>query len=284
MPDITRQRGCRDLARRALQEDLGAGDITSRALVSAAETARAEIISKGNSVFAGGPVARMVFLIADPRAEIRLLVREGQRVQKGRPVMRIRGNARAVLAAERTALNFLQHMSGIATLTRRFVDRAGPAVKILDTRKTLPGLRLIEKYAVRCGGGTNHRMGLHDRVLIKDNHRATWKKTRGSGLAAAVRAARKKNPRALVEVEVETEADLRNVLAAKPDWVLLDNLSPDRLRRLARLCRGRCRVEASGGITLANIAAVAKTGVDAVSVGALTHSAPAADYSLEWSG
>ena len=193
--------------------------------------------------------------------------------------MRITGKARAILAGERTALNFLQRLTGIATLTARFVEQVKPhATRILDTRKTTPTWRTLEKYAVRCGGGTNHRMGLYDQVLIKDNHRRLWG---ARDLAEAVHMARRRCPGVPVEVEVETEAELERALAARPDWILLDNMTLRRLRRCVRLCRGRCPLEASGGITLANVKAVAAAGVQAISLGCLTHSAPAADLSLE---
>jgi nicotinate-nucleotide pyrophosphorylase (carboxylating) len=199
--------------------------------------------------------------------------------------MHLSGNARSMLAAERTALNFLQRMSGIASLTRRFADAAGRhGVRILDTRKTTPTLRILEKHAVLCGGGDNHRFGLYDRVLVKDNHRKLWKRGPRPGLQHAVAAARENAPGVLIEVEIEDREDLEAVLGAAPDWILLDNMPLAEMRACVELCRGRCRVEASGGIDLDSIEAVAGTGVDAVSLGCLTHSAPAADLSLEISG
>jgi len=193
--------------------------------------------------------------------------------------MCITGKARAILAGERTALNFMQRLTGIATLTARFVARVKPyGTRILDTRKTTPNWRILEKYAVRCGGGCNHRMGLYDQVLIKDNHRRLWG---GRDLAEAVHMARRRCPGVSVEMEVESEAELERALASRPDWILLDNMTPKRLRRCVRLGRGCCPMEASGGITLGNVRAVAATGVQAISLGCLTHSAPAADLSLE---
>jgi nicotinate-nucleotide pyrophosphorylase (carboxylating) len=192
-----------------------------------------------------------------------------------------------VLAGERTALNFLQRLSGIATLTRRFVDAVREqGTTILDTRKTTPGYRWLEKYAVRCGGGSNHRAGLYDRVLIKDNHRRFWNEHEAGRLDLAVRAARRRFPDVPVEIEVESPEELACALRGEPDWVLLDNMSPELLGECVRVCAGRARLEASGGITLANVRDVARTGVDAVSLGCLTHSAPAADLSLEvtWYG
>jgi nicotinate-nucleotide pyrophosphorylase (carboxylating) len=281
--DIARSPELPELVARALAEDIGAGDATSEALVPDETTVSGTIVSRGTYVLAGLPVAEAVFRACDGACRFTRLAHDGQAVRSGAELLTIAGRARAILAAERTALNFLQRMTGIATLTRRFVakvERHGAVV--LDTRKTTPGLRFLEKYAVRCGGGTNHRMGLYDRVLVKDNHRRLWK---GRGdLGAAVREARERFPGLAVEVEIESESDLREALSAAPDWVLLDNLGPGKLEQFVEMCRGCCRVEASGGITLDNVEAVAQTGVDAVSLGCLTHSAPAADLSLEMDG
>ena len=198
-------------------------------------------------------------------------------------MMTISGPAASILIAERTALNFMQRMTGIATMTAGFVARTKRfGVAILDTRKSTPGLRLLEKYAVLCGGGRNHRMGLYDKVLIKDNHRALWNRAHAGNLGEAVRVARGKNPGLEVEIEVEDERELVSALAGRPEWILLDNMTPGAIRRCVKLCAGRSRLEASGGITSANVAAVAATGVDAISLGCLTHSAPAADLSLEF--
>ena len=282
LPDMASEKAVRGLIRSALREDVGRGDVTSEALVPPNATARTVILSRDRCVICGLGVAAAVFRAVDPRLTCRLLARDGDRIRKGAAVLRVSGRARSILAAERTALNFLQRMTGIATLTRRFVDAVRPlGTRILDTRKTTPGFRRIEKYAVRCGGGTNHRMGLYDRVLIKDNHRALWGARVGRDLAAAVRAARARHPGLPVEVEVESEAQLRDVLGAKPDWVLLDNMSPVVMRRCVALGRGRTRFEASGGVTIRNVKKIAVSGVDAISIGALTHSAPAADLSLE---
>jgi len=187
-----------------------------------------------------------------------------------------------MLVAERTALNFIQRMTGIATMTHRYVEEAdNPDVMILDTRKTTPTLRTFEKYAVVCGGGTNHRYGLFDRVLIKDNHLAHWTRE-GGDLAGSIHAAREKYPQLLVEVEVDTVRQLKAVLTARPDWVLLDNMQPDELRECVKLCDGICKTEASGGVNLKTIHEIAQTGVNAISVGALTHSAPSADLALDF--
>ena len=271
------------LVRMALAEDVGSGDATTRALVPAAARAKAVIVARHPCVVCGIAVAREVFRQADARIRCRAKIRDGAPATAGDVLLALDGPARALLTAERTALNFMQRMSGIATLTRRFVDRARRrGVRILDTRKTTPGLRILEKYAVKCGGGTNHRNGLFDRVLIKDNHRAFWAGGRRRPLADAVRAARAKYPRLLVEIEVESEAELRDALRARPDWVLLDNMPPALLRRCARLCSGVCKTEASGGVTLETVTRMAATGVHAISVGALTHSAPAVDLSMEF--
>ena len=279
LPDSLAGQSLRGLIRSALREDIGSGDITSRALVAPGRVITAVVVARHACVVCGGSIAVHVFRELDPGVRVRVLVPDGCRARRAAPLMRITGKARAILAGERTALNFLQRLTGIATLTARFVARVKPyGTRILDTRKTTPTWRTLEKYAVRCGGGTNHRMGLYDQVLIKDNHRRLWS---ARDLGMAVHTARRRCPGMPVEVEVETEAELKCALAARPDWILLDNMTPERLRRCVRLCRGRCPLEASGGITLANVKAVAAAGVQAISLGCLTHSAPAADLSLE---
>ena len=281
--DISRRRDVRDLVRRSLQEDIGTGDVTSKAMVGPKDVARAVIVSRGKYVVAGGAIAKLVFSACDPKLSVRVLVKDGTRISAGDPILHVKGKARSILAAERVALNFLQRMTGIATLTRQFVQKAKPhGVQVLDTRKTTPLLRALEKSAVLCGGGLNHRMGLYDRVLIKDNHRAFWKRSRRGSLADAVIAARRRNPGLLVEVEVESENDLKAVLKASPNWVLLDNMPVGRIRRCVQICGGKCKIEVSGGVSMKTIERIAQTGVDAVSIGALTHSAPAADLSLEF--
>jgi nicotinate-nucleotide pyrophosphorylase (carboxylating) len=215
----------------------------------------------------------------------RIEVPDGTGAAAGDALLSLSGPARGILVAERTALNLMQRLCGVATLTRRFVDAVKAyGTEILDTRKTTPGLRVLEKYAVRCGGGSNHRMGLYDRVLMKDNHRGLWRSGLGDDLDQAVQAARQAFPGIPVEIEVETEVELESALRASPEWVLLDNMGPDALARCVQLCGGRSRLEASGGITMENVAAVAQSGVDAISLGCLTHSAPAVDLSLELAG
>jgi nicotinate-nucleotide pyrophosphorylase (carboxylating) len=281
-PDFLLREEVRRVIRAAVQEDVGPGDATTMALVPEDSIVEAVILTRHETIVAGLGVADWVFRTVDVRVECEAQCREGDRVAKDKILLTVKGPARAILTAERTALNFMQRMCGIATLTRRFVDLAsGYGTRILDTRKTTPGLRLIEKYSVLCGGGSNHRMGLHDRILIKDNHRLLWAEASKSRLDLAIREAREKFPGLLVEVEVETDDELESALAGEPDWILLDNMPPDRMASSVAMCRGRCRTEASGGITLDTIESVARTGVDAVSLGCLTHSAPAADLSLE---
>ncbi len=283
LPEVAGRPEVIDLIRRALAEDVGPGDETTRALVPAGAAARAEIVARGACTVSGVAVACEVFRQVDARIACTGLARDGTAVPAGTAVMRVEGPARGLLTAERTALNFMQRMSGIATLTRRYAERAAPhGTAVLDTRKTAPGLRVLDRYAVLCGGGTNHRFGLYDRVLIKDNHRAAWTGRTHLGLAEAVAAAREACPDLDVEVEVDTLSELEDALSAAPDWVLLDNMGCDALRRAVERAAGRVRLEASGGVTLETVGDIAATGVDAVSVGALTHSAPAADLALDF--
>ena len=260
----------------ALEEDLGPGgvDVTSDAVVPASLEAGAVIIAKAEGVLAGAPVAIEVFRQVDPEVEVRFQVEDGARIGRGQRVATVRGRLRSVLRAERTALNFLQQLSGVATLTRRYVD-AAPGVTILNTRKTVPGLRLFQRYAVAAGGGTNHRQGLASAVLIKDNHVAA-----AGGVGAAL--ARTRGLGIPVEIEVDTLEQLEEVLAAgPPEVVLLDNMPVEMAAEAVRRNAGRSVLEVSGGVTLATVGAYAATGVDRISVGELTHSAPALDLSLE---
>lgn len=284
LPDIGSYPGLKDVIARALKEDIGSGDITSAALVGEQDGARARIVSRGDYILSGIPVALQVFSMVEPSLVIRSEKLDGQPVRPGECVLEVGGKARGILAGERVALNFLQRMTGIASLTRQFVDKAKPyGVQILDTRKTTPGLRALEKYAVLCGGGVNHRMGLYDRILIKDNHRAFWRNKGGGSLADAVQAARLKCPGVPVEIEVETVDEMVEVIDAAPDWVLLDNMTEHSIRNSVQAAEERCKIELSGGVTLETVEQLAKTGINAISVGALTHSAPAADFSLEFS-
>jgi nicotinate-nucleotide pyrophosphorylase (carboxylating) len=269
------------LIRAALVEDLGnRGDVTTEATVPPEVRGRAEIIAKQDGILAGLPVAGWTFAELDPELVFTPRRRDGDRVQPGEVVAEVSGRLRSILIAERTALNFLMRLSGIATLTSRFVEAvAGTRAKILDTRKTTPGWRRLEKYAVQCGGGKNHRMGLYDQVLIKENHIAA-----AGSVAEAIRRAksylREKNLPLFIEVEVSDMRQLREALEEGVDRILLDNMSSELLREAVRLGAGEVEFEASGNVTLANVREVAETGVDYVSIGALTHSAPAFDFSL----
>ncbi|HNX33209.1 MAG TPA: carboxylating nicotinate-nucleotide diphosphorylase [Kiritimatiellia bacterium] len=268
----------------ALAEDIGPGDATTLALVDATVMATGEILAREACRVAGVTVGQKVLETVDPALRVEVVVPDGRDVAKGGTILTIRGKAASILVAERTALNFMQRMCGIATLTARFVE----AVKeygtlILDTRKTTPNLRLFEKYAVACGGGTNHRFGLYDRVLVKDNHRRLWQGGDPDRLDLAVAAARKAYPELAVEIEVESVAECRSALRGKPEWIMLDNMGCDMMRECVALCKGISKTEASGGITLNRAREVAATGVDAISLGCLTHSAPSVDLSLEWS-
>ena len=265
--------------RDALREDLGrAGDLTSDAIVPGERMVDARIVTRQIGHVAGGDLAISVFRELDPSVETRLLVRDGERVEAGEGLLQLRGSARSILSAERTALNFFGHLCGIATLTSAYVLAAeGSGAGVVCTRKTTPGLRALEKYAVRCGGGSNHRFGLDDAVLIKDNHLAV-----AGGVRAAVGLARARVGHMIrIELEVDTLEQLRDGLEVGIDAVLLDNMDVETLCRAVAMVAGRCVTEASGGINLETVAAVAATGVDLLSVGALTHSAPWLDLSLE---
>ena len=266
----------RDLVRDALAEDRGRGDVTSLSTIPAGQQARGVVVAKAAMVIAGLEVAAEAFRQADPLVVVEVRWSDGAHVQAGEIVAMVTGNARALLAAERAALNFLQRLSGIATLTAAYVDAAAGRITILDTRKTTPGFRALEKYAVRCGGGTNHRQRLDDGILIKDNH----KRLAGGVRAAAERALRAANGMA-VEIEVETLAELDEVLQVGVPRILLDNFTTYDIREAVTRVAGRAAIEISGGVTLARIPELATTGAQYVSVGALTHSSPAADLSFE---
>ena len=263
------------LVRRALDEDVGSGDLTTRATVPPSVRARARITQKQPGVLYGLDAAQLAFALLDPGARFVVLAEEGV-WRDGGPVLDIEGRAGAVLSAERTALNLLQRLSGVATLTARYVEAVrGTRARVLDTRKTTPGLRLLEKAAVAAGGATNHRFGLFDAILIKENHAAM-----AGGVGEAVRLARASAPDVPLEVECRTDAEVDEALAAGAPRLLLDNMSPAQMRTIVARVKGRAELEASGGIDLETIRDVAETGVDFISVGALTHSAPALDLSL----
>ena len=291
------------LVRRALSEDVGTGDVTSLATVPAGASARARIIARAPLVCVGLPIAGHVFRALDPDMTVEFQAQDGDFVEKNKEVLRLAGRARAILTGERTALNFLAHLSGIATLTRRFAEQLkGTKARIRDTRKTAPGLRMLEKYAVKMGGGTNHRFGLYDAILLKENHIALAGGVKQALDRAHAYASSRtdlqemsayeaagsplKNTRGAslpIQIEVKNEMELREALEAGAESVLLDNMSPEQARScvaLVRSLRKDCIVEISGGITLENARAYAETGADFLSSGALTHSAPAANLSL----
>ncbi len=293
MKDVMRSTRARAAVRLALDEDLADVsdasrrrwcDATSEALVDPDAVATGEIYSKGTGcVVAGATVAKAVMKAVDPKIKVVILKPDGSSVRPKEPILAFRGKARSILAAERTALNFMQRMCATATLARKFVDATRRyGTLILDTRKTTPGLRVFEKYAVACGGGTNHRMGMYDRVLMKDNHRRLWKGGDPDELDQAVVAARRRFPKLAVEVEVESLRECASALRAKPEWIMLDNMSCADMKKCVKMCRGISKTEASGGITLDRAREVAATGVTAISLGCLTHSAGSIDLSLEW--
>jgi nicotinate-nucleotide pyrophosphorylase (carboxylating) len=265
------------VVRRALDEDIGSGDVTTLATVRPNARGAAKLVAREAGVIAGLDVARAVFRTLSRSVRFAAKVRDGQKVRRGAVLAELRGPLRAILTGERVALNFLQRLSGIATLTRAYVERAEPS-KVLDTRKTTPGLRALEKAAVRAGGGLNHRFALDELILIKNNHI-----TAAGSMTAAVARARKHAPRRRIEVETRTLDEVREAAALKLDIIMLDNMTPGQMRRAVALIRSTSPttiIEASGGMTLARVRAVARTGVDWISVGALTHSAPALDIAL----
>jgi len=268
-----------DFVERVLAEDLGeGGDVTSNATIAANARFTAELVAREHMVVAGLDVAEAFFRALDPEVIAEQLTRDGSRIDAGEVLMRLTGNARAMLAAERSALNTLQHLSGIATLTRKYVDSiGGTGATLLDTRKTIPGLRALEKYAARMGGAENHRMRLDDGILIKDNHVAV-----AGGVGPAVRAAKAAETGLKVQVEVDRIEQIEEALSAGADRLLLDNMDPRTLRRAVELVARRVALEASGGVRLETIRAIAETGVDYISVGRITQSAPAVDIGLDY--
>jgi nicotinate-nucleotide pyrophosphorylase (carboxylating) len=269
------ERAANPIVELALAEDLGSGDVTTIATVPSGARARAVITQKAPGVVFGLQAAEATFRALDPGVGLERRAQEGV-WRDGGEVLRVEGQARALLSAERTALNFLQRLSGVATLSARYVEAiAGTGARILDTRKTTPGLRTLEKAAVAAGGATNHRAGLYDAILIKENHA-----TMAGGIGEAVRRAHEARPDLTLEVECRTPAEVDEALAAGAGWILLDNMTPSQLREAVARVGGRAKLEASGGVTLETVRDAAATGVDFVSVGALTHSAPALDLSL----
>ena len=271
-----------DIIDRALAEDLSKGDVTTEALISTDWRGTGFIVVKKEGILAGINVAKQVFHRVDPELKVEVLLEDGVRVKPGSKVANVSGSIASILQAERVALNFLQRLSGIASETNRYVEAVkGLPVRIMDTRKTTPGLRSLEKHAVKAGGGENHRMSLGDGILIKDNHLAALR-SRGLNIKQIVARARQNSPQRLpVEVEVETVSEALEAAEAGADVVMLDNMNLEEMRKAVKSIHGRALIEASGGITLDNVRAVAETGVDFISIGALTHSARALDISLE---
>ena len=262
----------------ALAEDIGSGDATTLALVPEDSIATAVMTAREPLVMAGVDLALAAFEQVDGRVEFDIEVLDGQQGGFGQALLRVQGPTRALLTAERTALNFVQRLAGVATLTAQFVEKiVGTQAQILDTRKTTPGWRVLEKYAVACGGGTNHRVGLYDQLMIKDNHLAVV----GGDVAEAMRLAREASPELKIEVEADTVDQAQTAAVAGADIILLDNMNCDELREAIRRIDGRARIEASGGVTLETVREIAETGVDFISVGALTHSASSVDIALD---
>ncbi len=268
----------REIVERALREDIGSGDVTTEAICDPDQMGRAVIRTKESCVVAGIPIVQMVFEALDTQIEFTPSARDGDRLAAGQAIAELEGRLRSILRGERTALNILQRLSGIATLTARYVEAVRDLpVQIVDTRKTAPGLRVLDKYAVRVGGGHNHRIGLYDGVLIKTNH------IRAAGsIARAIERARQHSPTTLkIEVEVQNLTELQEALESRADIIMLDNMSLEEMRQAVKIARGRARLEASGGVTLENVREIATTGVDSISIGALTHSVKAIDIHME---
>ena len=289
---LSEQKEVRQLIQSALKEDIGRGDVTTQIIIPASKKIHAVITVHEPAVVAGNEIAVAIFRTLDPRIQVRILVQDGQKVKAGGRILQLNGKASAILSGERVALNFLAWLSGIATLTRQFVEKIRPfQTQILDTRKTTPGWRSLEKYAVRVGGGNNHRQGLFDQILIKDNHLAIlqkdrkWKGKRKSFWGQLFKEIRARNQKNLViETEVDTLGDLPFVLANHPDWVLVDNFTPAQVKKAVTLrsqIAPEVLMEASGGISLDNARQYAQTGVDALAIGRLTHSARGINFSLE---
>lgn len=268
-----------DLIARSLKEDIGTGDITTLSTIPAEKTITGRFIAKENGILCGMDVAKAVFCFIDPAIALKTVKNDGERIEKGEVIATVEGNARNILTGERLALNLMQHMSGIATRTREAVDQvAGTAARIADTRKTTPGLRVLEKYAVKCGGGSNHRFNLADGVLIKDNHIEA-----AGGITPAVKMARENIPHTLkIEVEVETFPQLEEALEAGADIIMLDNMSYEDMKKAVEIVGSRALTEASGNMGEKDLKTVAETGVDLISIGALTHSVKALDISLKF--
>ena len=273
----------RRAVRAALAEDLGSGDVTTLATVPAGAKSVALMRAREPLVVAGLEFAEIAFKQLSAKIKTEKFARDGQKIAAGKTLLKISGSSRAILGAERVALNFVQRLSGVATATAQFAEAVcGTKAKILDTRKTTPGWRRLEKYAVGCGGGKNHRLGLFDLVLIKDNHLVALQNEKPNAIAAAVMRARQQFPKLKVEVEADTLKQVAQAAAAGADIILLDNMTPAQLRQAVKIIRGRAKTEASGGVNLKTVRAIAATGVDFISVGAITHSARAVDIGLDF--
>jgi nicotinate-nucleotide pyrophosphorylase (carboxylating) len=270
------------LIRLAIAEDFSQGDVTTEALIPETHQSKASVMAKARGIIAGTEIAKQVFLKVDPKLEVDILIKDGAEVKPGDVIARIEGKTSSMLKAERVALNFLQRLSGIASETARYVQSVkGLPVYIMDTRKTTPGLRMLEKYAVRVGGGKNHRMHLADNILIKDNHIAVLRR-RGLSIKEIIAKARQKaSPELKIEIEVKTPEEAIHAAEAGADTIMLDNMNLKDMRQAVQLVKGRALIEASGGITLESVRAVAETGVNLISIGALTHSPKALDICLE---
>jgi len=270
------------IVEQAIVEDLSHGDITTELLITGNEIRKASIIAKANGVIAGTEVAKLVFVKVDPNLEVTILISDGTTVKPGNVIAELKGSCASILKAERVALNFLQHLSGIATETKRYVEAVkGLSIQITDTRKTIPGLRTLEKYAVRVGGGKNHRMHLGDRVLIKDNHIAILRSQGMSLKDIIVRARQNISKSTSIEIEVKTVQEAAEAASSGVDIIMLDNMNIEEMRQAVQLIKGHTLIEASGGIVLDKVRAIAETGIDYISIGALTHSSKALDISLE---
>jgi nicotinate-nucleotide pyrophosphorylase (carboxylating) len=266
----------------AMEEDVGAGDITTNSVIDKDREAKAEVVVEEDCVIAGIPIAQLLYETLDEELDFQKETEDGKEMQKGKVVARLHGKARSILTGERIALNFLQRLSGIATLTSRFVAKTKQfGTKIMDTRKTTPGLRHLEKYAVRVGGGSNHRMGLYDMFLIKDNHLRAMGEDKALAIATTIVRAREFNPNVQIEIEVEDLQEFEEAMQAQPDMILLDNMSAAEIGEAVKMARGQVVLEASGGVTLETVEEIARTGVDCISIGALTTAARAINMKME---
>ena len=270
------------LLRMAIEEDVGSGDATTLSLIPEGTLATAYFTTREDCVCCGLPIVQKLFSMLDSYVELIPQVKDGDTCLRGARLATVRGPARAILTGERTALNFLQRLSGVATVTRRYVEALGQSeTKLLDTRKTTPGYRLLEKYAVRMGGGCNHRMGLYDRIMIKDNHRELAKIYGDNSIEESIRLARKAYPALLIEVEADSLDDVRHAVIGKADIILLDNMTNKEMSEAIKMIGGTAKTEASGGITIERLPSLGRLGLDFISVGALTHSAPSIDIALD---